>query len=86
MILKLNKNKNQITKKVFRILEVGMALLIRVGKGKDLPTQPTNWPQCGDYKFLENGAVKFNNSHLLNILILLLLLLIFQTLIVSINL
>ena len=31
--------------------EVGMALLIKVGKDQDLPGEPINWPQCGNYKY-----------------------------------
>ena len=26
-----------------------MALLIKIGQERDLPKEPANWPQCGDY-------------------------------------
>lgn len=29
--------------------ESGMALVFKVGEEQDLPSQPKNWPQCGDY-------------------------------------
>jgi hypothetical protein len=38
--------------------EIGMALLVKLGQKKDLPSEPENWPQCGNFKFTENGAVK----------------------------
>ena len=39
--------------------EVGMALLVRVGKQSDLPAQPLNWPQCGDYVYAERADSSF---------------------------
>jgi hypothetical protein len=29
--------------------EVGMGLLIKVGTHQDLPSEPANWPKCGNY-------------------------------------
>ncbi len=42
--------------------EVGMALLIKIGQDKDLPPEPNNWPQCGSYKYQNNGAKMYSSS------------------------
>ena len=43
--------------------EVGMALLVKIGNQKDLPTLPKNWPDCGDFSFDEsNTAITLNKS------------------------
>jgi hypothetical protein len=42
--------------------EVGMALLIKIGKDKDLPPEPKNWPQCGSYRYENTGAKTYSSS------------------------
>ena len=34
--------------------ESGMALVFKIGDEKDLPAEPKNWPQCGNYADVEN--------------------------------
>ncbi|CAF0713230.1 unnamed protein product [Brachionus calyciflorus] len=46
--------------------EVGMGLLIKVGQKKDLPSEPLNWPKCGNYFYIENDkpvSVGTNSSN-----------------------
>lgn len=33
-------------------LEIGMALLVKIGGVEDLPRQPLGWPKCGNFDFI----------------------------------
>lgn len=37
--------------------EVGMGILIKIGDKKDLPSEPLNWPKCGNYFYTEFGSM-----------------------------
>ena len=36
--------------------EIGMGLLIKIGKNNDLPKEPKGWPKCGSFAFLESSC------------------------------
>ena len=42
--------------------EVGMSLLIKIGNVTDLPKEPTNWPQCGDFVNEDESQSNFLNQ------------------------
>ena len=39
--------------------EIGMSFLIKVGNLNELPKEPPNWPQCGD--FIIKDSFEFTN-------------------------
>lgn len=45
--------------------EVGMGMLIKIGNISDLPKEPTNWPKCGNFFYIEEPKSMFliNNSN-----------------------